>query len=243
MRAMRPCLVFALLCMACAWGGAQAVEISAGGASVNFPGPEARIEHDVVESAPRWQQAAPTPQDPQRVLEFAQLPLSFWVNGLIRMAPEAIMIKARDSDKLTTEFLAAYDAVGGADVEDMESVEINGHPGILLTIKRRDMSQTVLRPNGTPALLNNRKYMSSLMLWTGERMVMASVGGGDRLATDDAFFQSLRTATTVTPGDPDAQWERLCNMGYALLLAIPVILIFFVFVIVKTIKWRKRWRR
>jgi hypothetical protein len=236
--AVRQYFAFALLCMVCAWSSSQAVEFNANGASVHFPGPEARIEREVIESSMlRWQQAAPTPQDPQRALAVMGLHQIFWVNWLMRLVPEMMMINMRD--KFATKLLTIYDDVGGADVEDIREVEISGHPGILLSVRRRDMSRTALQANGTPALLTNREYLSALMLWTGEGMVMAGAGGS-RPMVDDAFFQSLHTATTVKPGDPDDQSALLCKIGGVVILGLLLLIIALVYVIDKTIQRRKR---
>jgi hypothetical protein len=241
-RAVRQRLIVTLLCLACGWGSAQAVEFSAGGATVQFPGPQAQIQQvtDASGSLLHWQ-PAPTPQDSQRALFFYQLPQSFWANWLMRIAPEA-MIGEVGNRLIADSQAASLKTKGHADAEDSEWVEVNGHPGLQLSTGPRDIRPPTPPPNDrqTP-LLRDRKYVSTLVLWTGESMVMLAVGG-NQPATDDAFLQSVRTATTVQPGDADAQWNLLCTIGGLTVPALLLLLIALVFVIDKSIKRRKRAR-
>lgn len=231
-------LIITLLCLACGWGSAQAVQFSAGGATVQFPGPQAQIKQttDASGSLLHWQ-PVPTPQDSQHALFFYQLHLPFWGKTLMRIAPEAMMSKT--GDRFVTDFRAASP---GSDSEDPEWVEINGHPGLRFSAGPRNVRPSAPPPNDrqTP-LLRDRKYVSTLLLWTGESLVMLAVGG-NQPATDDAFLQSVRTATTVQPGDADAQWNLLCTIGFVAVPALLLLLIALVFIIDKAIKRRKRAR-
>jgi hypothetical protein len=233
-------IVTALLCLACGWGGAQAAEFSAGGAIVRFPMPVEQINQTRDDSGqPTYWQRAPTPQDPQRVLVFHQLNMPFWMGWFMRVVPEAMMDRA--GDKLIEAFQAAGKTGRRAPIEDPQWVEINGHPGWTFAVQSPGQNQPVARPDGQPPRLGDYRYMSALLLWTGESLVIAGVGGNQPVA-DDEFLQSVRTTTTVEPGDAQAQFNLLCTAGGLALPALLLLLIVLVYVIDKSIKRRKRAR-
>jgi hypothetical protein len=170
------------------------------------------------------------------VLLLCQLRLAFWVNWLMRLAPDAIM------DKIGDRFIADFRAdAPDTKAQEPQWVQIGGHPGWQISFENRNLRWSAHAPDQQSPLVN-RPYMSVVMLWTGESLVMAGVGG-NQSATDDVFFRSLRTATTVKPGDPDAQWALLCKISGVVLLTLPLMLIGLVVVVDKAIQRRKRARR
>ena len=244
-RAWAPCIVLALGLAAAAHA---AVERSVGEVSVQFPGPAERVElarYNQPSPHSLWKQEAPTPADRDRVLVFSpqQARLPWWTRWLIRQGPEAMLL--RMSDSLESSMTARYGAVGGAD-SDAELVHVNGHPALLVSIKRRDMTRQVARQDEQPALFTNRTHITALFLWDGDAFVMTAVAGSQPVTEDDPFLRSLTTRTAGVPGDPDEQSEYLCRLGNiligSLLILLVVSFIALVYAIDKTIK-RRRARR
>jgi hypothetical protein len=230
------------LALALMLGGAaaaQTVERSTGGASVQFPGPPERIEQTQSPDATDWEQIAPTPADPDRVLAFAQPPLPWWMRWLIRQAPDLMMSEM--SDRIAPQLISGFDVAGGADA-DVEQVYVNGHPAFRISTRLRDMAYTRKRSDGQPTLIGNRRYVTMLFLWSGEALVSVAVAGSQPVAQDDPFLRSVTTRTVGVPGDPDKQFDWLLKLCGVLVVILVVALIALVYAIDKAIKRRRRKR-
>ena len=230
------CLVGLIL--ACS---AHAVVREGNGASIQFPGPDSSVSREADDSvgAERWQQLSPTPTDPDRVLVFIATKPSWWFKLIMLMGPEAMLLGAEE--RMLESMLKPYEKVGGAEY-DVELVHVNGHAALDVTFERNDMSQTALRPDGKPSTLANREYSRNLVLWTGEALVFASVGGNQPVAKTDPFLRSLTTKVRGTPGDPEKQFDFWCNVGGILLMLFLLGLIVMIYFIDKTIKRRRKAR-
>jgi len=221
-------------------GTASAAERSIAGASVSFPGSEAALHlaQDEPGVPDGWIQRASADQD-QRVYSFGEMKLAFWVRWLIAVAPEAVM--ERSGDRLVAGIREM--AKGGVTIAEPEWVVVNGHPGWRLRMTKADMSQIIRSPSGAPALLFSHRYIDMVVLWSGERMVVAATSGDEKLK-GEAFLHSLRTMTTVVPGDADAQWDFLCRFGGAVIGVVPLLLIASVVAAMMAIRRRGRsWHR
>jgi hypothetical protein len=234
------------LALALMFGGAvaaQTVERSTGEASVQFPGPPERIEQTHSPDVTGWEQIAPTPADPGRVLAFDQRPLPWWTRWLFRQAPDLMMSEI--SDRIKAKLISEFDVSGGSDV-DVEQVYVNGHPALRISTRRRDMAYTRKRSDGQPTLIGNRRHATMLILWTGETLVSVATTGNRPVAQDDPFLRSVTTRTVGVPGDPDEQYDRLCDWLWklcgVLLVILVVALIALVYAIDKAIKRRRRKR-
>jgi len=201
-------LVLVALCLSAFPGAGIAVERSIAGATITFPGSETQVYLARGEpgSPDGWIEKSRTGAG-RRVQCLGELAVPRWIRWAIALAPEAVM--ERISDNLVDG--TAFQAAGGVDFKEPVWVVVNGHPGWRLSMTRRDMSQIIRAPSGTPALLFSHKYVDMVVLWSGESLV-AAVSAGDDALKDEPFLTSLRTATTVVPGDPEAQWDHLCQL-------------------------------
>jgi len=154
------------------------------------------------------------------------------------MGAEAMLHQG--SERTLERLLEAYQGVSEVE-SDMSLVHINGWPGLETTLERLDMQHQVLRADGQPALMANRRYVRTLLLWTGKAYVVASVGGSRPVAANDPFLSTLTTAVPGVPGDPEQQWDTLCTVGGMLLIGLPILLLIaIIYGVDKAIKRRQR---
>lgn len=190
-----------------AGGAANATLREAAGASVDFPGPTGYIEARQGGAADpqHWSQKAPAWDDPDRVVSFTVIRPAWWLKALMVQGPEAMLLQM--TDRLVAVAQRPYDPEGGAAV-DYDYLHINGHPALEIVLQRQDV------PPGAPAaLITLPRHARSYLLWTGEAFAMATVTGSRDVLDDDPFLASLTTRVAGVPGDADAQWDRLCQLG------------------------------
>jgi hypothetical protein len=170
------------------------------------------------------------------LLKFAEMPLPWWTRWLIGQGPEAMMVQM--SNRMAA---AITDALGGAD-SDVDLVYVNGHPALQVSLSK--VHPLPKNQDKQPAALENHGayYETSLVVWSGEAMVMASVAGSQPVTQDDPFLRSVTTRIAGVPGDPDEQLAWMCKLGGILVLVLVVAFFAMVYAIDKTIK-RLRARR
>ena len=215
--------------------GAQATTPrEAQGASVDFPGPTGYIEARQGGAADpqHWSQKAPAWDDPDRVMSFTVVRPSWWLKRLMALGPEAMLLRL--TDRLVAVAQRPYDPEGGAEV-DYDYMHINGHPALEIALERQDVP-----PGAQATLITLPRHVRSRLLWTGEGFVMATVTGSREVLDDDPFLASLTTRTAGVPGDVDAQWDRICQLGGVVVLVLLLAIGGAIYGIDKGIQRRRR---